>query len=711
MPKFEFKNQVELQPYCFDFHSHLNGILPVESKLTPTAAYEHSSTETKISIDQNDELSMLGFIKRTPSFQGKKQDDDARLALFRSAVEYLAKKDNLPVSRYTPTLVRGECAAENVYIACVILADLLHTDSAHRNPSQPAFYQAILRLCDQYKDKAEQLPSEAREIIRHFNHKIYSANKYTPFDDCYELRSAVTDSEPKYLWEMMTLAFQTAQGVQYSQIATSLSSIKKISSLVSNYNSKHGTQHKLLAHTPHGYTDKNQLEKNLTEITEYITDKNAGDAIIGIDILGQENSIADHETILNIIHSKLKEKSNSVNNKKVTLHIHAGEGSAHTLDNRSVAGYWFMHNPDTADKADEFFHAFSRYILRAYRNTTAQRASKRSQAERWSSVEQDNNPDGKGVSRLFDELFHYNQFIFNGTACRRFDISSPATRALVQYHGKRNMAALEKALESESGSALRTNDHLAIRVGHGYYYRDALLDKFDNIHFDCNLGSNTITGTSGLFPDIESYRLNKGIRKLRGMFDSEIFNRLSDVVFPIELEISDIEEKYLLAEKKGKTNSDATGKERNESDTAYDKTTAENEGGKKDESEKNNSFPNQNIEEKLKELIYRAALLGADGQGIEHTDIQIEAMRMAILISSFQAKYIPGTALSLELLIENAKQLNAVARQYWENTVDKPLGKTETRCNTINHFRGQTKPGGSCFIDAVPFHSQQDQKK
>lgn len=142
-------------------------------------------------------------------------------------MEYLAKKDNLPVSRYTPTLVRGECAAENVYIACVILADLLHTDSAHRNPSQPAFYQAILRLCDQYKDKAEQLPSEAREIIRHFNHKIYSANKYTPFDDCYELRSAVTDSEPKYLWEMMTLAFQTAQGVQYSQIATSLSSIKK----------------------------------------------------------------------------------------------------------------------------------------------------------------------------------------------------------------------------------------------------------------------------------------------------------------------------------------------------------------------------------------------------------------------------------------------------------------------------------------------------
>ncbi len=710
-------NEVQLEPYRFDFHSHLNGILPVESnfyhKITQTEGERKTTTE-------NQQLSMLGFVNSNLTEQNKATETrKAHIALFTYAVAYLAKKNDLRIHENSAKPIRGECAAENVYMACII--------NAKANlglgcvPSQ-SFYKGVESYLASFANNENELPEKLYALIRYSNHKIYSANKYTPFDDCYELRSAATDQGNKDLWVKMTLDFQTQQGIDHSQIATSINSVENQAELFFEFNNENKTQHMLLVQTANGYNTTEELKEDLEKIKKKLHSNWGGKGnkiVIGLDVLGQETGIIDHATVLKSAQEIAKEKTDFL--RKLTVHIHAGEGCGSAPHNRSLAGYWFCHAHQAEQHGAEFYSAFADYILNAYHNTCAHQARHDALAKRWNQYTDTKNQQSsaeidKKLSNFFDEVFYHKSLTVRGITCRRYDLSSATTRALVAYSAKRNIIALAEHL-AKNGDQY---ENLAIRAGHALHYRNYLLQRTKpqlklQLNCDTNLGSNFITGASTLFPDIESYRFNKGLRKLDGVFDYEYMEKLKAALLG-----------QISAEKLQEVR-EATK-------------------------------PPKNNDEGLKALA-RSLLIGADGQGMEHTDIQIEAMRQAILLSliAFETpppanpetekekekdeskpvtnekdvsennvngtveKTQPTQTAPSEKTNEGSKGpketfensltgmsslLNEIGGNYWTTTVQALSDKSENRKNTIHTLYINPTSSGAGTVKAKPFHGK-----
>lgn len=682
----------KLEPYRFDFHSHLNGILPVESD------FYGSNGEVG-----NRQLSMLGFVspELNDSFQRQKNELEEKnkelakkenkedkeklkneidklekettlkirkthITLFTYAVAYLAKKNDLRIHGNSAKPIRGECAAENVYMACIIInaqADL----GLGCVPSQ-SFYKGVESYLASFANKENELPEKLYALIRHFNHKIYSANKYTPFDDCYELRSAATDQGNKDLWVKMTLDFQTQQGIDHSQIATSINSVQDQAALFKAFNTDKKTQHMLLIQTANGYNTTKELVADLVKIQEKLCfdwGKDGNKTIIGLDVLGQETGIIDHATVLQFA-KKIPKETNDFP-IKLTVHIHAGEGCGSAPHNRSLAGYWFCHAHQAEQHGAEFYSAFADYILNAYHNTCAHQARHDALANRWNQYTENHQSSAeidKKLSNFFDEVFYHKSLTVRGITCRRYDLSSATTRALVAYSAKRNIIALAEHL-ADAGDQY---SGLAIRAGHALHYRNYLLQRAKptpQLNCDTNLGSNFITGASTLFPDIESYRFNKGLRKLDGVFDYEYMDKLKAALLG-----------QISAEKLQEVR-DATKQ-------------------------------SQNNDVDLKALA-RSLLIGADGQGMEHTDIQIEAMRQAILLSLIEFETIwssPSEDQFKDSLLNMSLILNKVGENYWTTTVQALSDKSDDRKNTIETLYINPTSSGAGTVKAKPFHGK-----
>jgi hypothetical protein len=651
----------QLTPYNFDFHSHLNGILPVESKFYGMAG----STQQR-------QLSMLGAVNPNliaNGTDGAAERKKAHIQLFTAALKYLSKHPELRIHEHHSAPIRGECAAENVYMACVILnarAGLGLGDI----PSY-SFYTGVADYLKGIDSVPEPLQLETYQIIRHFNHKIYSANKYTPFDDCYELRSAVTDGseEDKDLWVNMTLDFQTQQGISHSQIATSVKKFPEQAKLFAAFNRAYGTQHGLLIQTANGYNSTEKLKKDLDDIKEKLLANWMQDGTrvaVGLDVLGQETGIIDHATVLEKA-QKIYEAAQPPRPKMLTVHIHAGEGSGSAPHNRSLSGYWFCHAADAERHGAEFYTAFAAHILNAYQNACDHRAGHDAQSERWNQSAAPSESTKKDkLSRLFDEVFYRKSLTVRGITCRRYDLSSATTRALVAYNAKRNITVLAEHL-AQANTSPNTYPYgqLAIRAGHALHYRNYLLKRTGlespQLTCDTNLGSNFITGASTLFTDIESYRFNKGLRKLNGVFDIEYLERLKNSL---------------------------TGTL------------------KPDELKKENA------------CIAQSLLIGADGQGIEHTDIQIEAMRQAMVLLLIEA---PDSNKAQKTLEEFSLLLKNLASTYWKDTVGPRFGEAEEKKlktgtykptfadsgpNTLTTLWLDPSAGGAGFVRATPFHNK-----
>lgn len=712
-------NEVQLEPYRFDFHSHLNGILPVESnfyhKITQTEGERKTTTE-------NQQLSMLGFVNSNLTEQNKATETrKAHIALFTYAVAYLAKKNDLRIHENSAKPIRGECAAENVYMACIII-------NAKANlglgcvPSQ-SFYKGVESYLASFANNENELPEKLYALIRYSNHKIYSANKYTPFDDCYELRSAATDQGNKDLWVKMTLDFQTQQGIDHSQIATSINSVENQAELFFEFNNENKTQHMLLVQTANGYNTTEELKEDLEKIKKKLHSNWGGKGnkiVIGLDVLGQETGIIDHATVLKSAQEIAKEKTDFL--RKLTVHIHAGEGCGSAPHNRSLAGYWFCHAHQAEQHGAEFYSAFADYILNAYHNTCAHQARHDALANRWNEYTKNHQSSAeidKKLSNFFDEVFYHKSLTVRGITCRRYDLSSATTRALVAYSAKRNIIALAEHLV-DAGDQY---SGLAIRAGHALHYRNYLLQRAVpeqakntlQLNCDTNLGSNFITGASTLFPDIESYRFNKGLRKLDGVFDYEYMDKLKAALLG-----------QISAEKLQKVREAPKQSENNDED--------------------------------LKALA-RSLLIGADGQGMEHTDIQIEAMRQAILLSLIAFETPPPAnpetekekekanvtttsngnnedksdsqdteeqTLSTptappqkinsgskepketfkESLTEMSSLLNKIGENYWTTTVQALSDKSDDRKNTIETLYINPTSSGAGTVKAKPFHGK-----
>ncbi|WP_337223924.1 hypothetical protein, partial [Staphylococcus aureus] len=101
------------------------------------------------------------------------------------------------------------------------------------------------------------------------------------------------------------------------------------------------------------------------------------------------------------------------------------------------------------------------------------------------------------------------------------------------YYARTNVVNLCQALASRDADGnsyyrrLLESDLFSLRIGHAYYYRNYLASKFPELCFDTNLGSNFITGASGLFDSLQEYRLNRGLRHLDGYVGTDQLKELS----------------------------------------------------------------------------------------------------------------------------------------------------------------------------------------
>src|SRR5690606_8229331 len=211
--------------------------------------------------------------------------------------------------------------------------------------------------------------------------------------------------------------------------------------------------------------------------------------------------------------------------RRLIVHIHCGEGSGFGADNRSLTGCCAYRSgpPD-----DAYFRQFSRYILAGARAAREKRAAT-PRGTRGTAV-----PIG-----LFDALFlDGGTLAHRGQLLHRFDINAAHEREQAAYNAKRNVMALSETLAANPhGSDLSWYETLtggdslfALRLGHDYHYRSYMGARYPEVAYDTNVGSNAITGAAGLFPSVESYRINRGFRHLDGYIDTDVLQAAGNAV-------------------------------------------------------------------------------------------------------------------------------------------------------------------------------------
>jgi hypothetical protein len=346
---------------------------------------------------------------------------------------------------------RGECAAENIYIACCILQYISGNRICY-DLREPDIYQITRRLLENGSLKSEA----AYHVIAYFNKKLLAANKYTPFDDAYWARGSITDSAGYAdKFNLMSLCYMYASGVRYAQIAVSKNSMKKIDDLIQEFQKKYtGTGYKLLAQSPAVYSNKEKFEGELNSILELFklsADKPKN--LVGIDLLSTENKTGLYKEFFDFL---LKENTIYVFNnyvgpdekpsKKAIMHIHCGEGGGNSENNRSLCGYYLCNaaHPDMR----EFSSALADYAIKCYRKNVARAKERKREREHLKKKDR----DYLEVTTLFDELFQWNNLVIDGLQLHRFDINSPVSRALVAYHGKTNIIHLCDTLDEKKNN-------------------------------------------------------------------------------------------------------------------------------------------------------------------------------------------------------------------------------------------------------------------
>ena len=129
MAYFKLEEPVRFHRYPFDFHSHFAGILPVESNSRWTRDRRVFRVgERQVSLEKGQELSLIGLLMSArgvaPDVDGKALEEARQAAhyeLFELALQRMVRRNPFAATDRQGYL-RGECAAENIYLACLILA-------------------------------------------------------------------------------------------------------------------------------------------------------------------------------------------------------------------------------------------------------------------------------------------------------------------------------------------------------------------------------------------------------------------------------------------------------------------------------------------------------------------------------------------------------------------------------------------------------------
>lgn len=681
MSYFTLEDKVDVAHYPFDYHNHFSGVLPLESDVLwrrEKSTFNHGSST--IEINKNQELSLIGLILASYEISSKNSDnntptpkDIAHIELFKLALDLMIESNpfgELRVEDY----IRGECVAENIYLACSIIQGRLTKWRTEFHIETPDIYQAT-------KDQLTQpYSAEVIEIIKYFNRKIWSGNKYTPFDDAYWARGVIRKKYP-FIYSSLTLCFLLETGTVFTQTAMGTSDFKSLNSTINEFNRNEKTAYRILAHTAHSYTTAEQFLSELKSITNLFSSTKEPSLLAGIDLLGAETQTGFYELFFEHM---MKNETNIKNylkktesTKKIVLHIHCGEGTGISESNRSLTGcFLYTNNKDnTAILSSQLFT----HAMTCYKNTL--RKSNKSLREQKNLSIKETPPSN--LSGLFDELFHTNKLIADSKEASRFNITSETTQSLTSYYAKTNIINLCQALEKpyKNGKSyyewLTDKEIFTIRIGHAYYYRSYVAYKFPKIYFDTNLGSNFITGSSTLFSSTQEYKINRGLRHLNGYIETEKLRKLEERLFfprTNEPESADHNDQNLSKTCPPKVmeaiykyiNShplSCTPPQKNEVATTQVSDIVSN---------------------------WRSYILGADGQGVEHSNMQHEFIRMIAMLTYRQhnsGRRIPVIAIEAiqDLLID-------IAKIYWEETIG-PVGTSiSTKRHTIERLEGFIAP-------------------
>lgn len=702
MAYFKLEEPVRFHRYPFDFHSHFAGILPVESNSRWTRDRRVFRVgERQVSLEKGQELSLIGLLMSArgvaPDVDGKALEEARQAAhyeLFELALQRMVRRNPFAATDRQGYL-RGECAAENIYLACLILAQRFGRTSPPAAIDQPAIYLGTLELLG----ASAVRDSETDQFVRYFNRKIWSGNKYTPFDDAYWARGAIRDRHPGE-FACLTLGFLLHEGISHTQTATGEDEVAVLDSLFEQFNASEKTVYRLLAHTAHGYASEAAFDAELHRILRHFEIQQGQPPqarLVGIDLLGMETATGLYRQFFDFLLGQAAVFRRYLDGKpetrKVVLHIHCGEGTGVSDDNRSLCGY-FLRN---ANALDDFYAALSAYAWKCYGNTIGQGKARLRERENL----QDRDKAPSALAGLFDELFFGNSLTSSGLRLRRFDITSGTTQALVAYYARTNVVNLCQALASRDADGnsyyrrLLESDLFSLRIGHAYYYRNYLASKFPELCFDTNLGSNFITGASGLFDSLQEYRLNRGLRHLDGYVGTDQLKELSlAIAYQGEQRLDPQQMQYVHALAESQSGFDELG-EHLPGTPGWAKPALERFFVSQCalyRSEEDRYFQFEAYRRLFAQVLnWRSYLLGADGQGVEHSNVQDEAIRMALLLNYAAADRhgrVPVASL------ENAQRLLVqLGSAYWEETIGAvDLAGAPHRDRELQRFEGFAAP-------------------
>nr|WP_199045474.1 hypothetical protein [Dyella sp. ASV24] len=704
MAYFKLSAPTKVFDYRYDFHSHFSGILPVRSK---------------------------GEVPSLAAWLDASSPEKGEQALFEQALKFMIDANpfySLTRRADKTNYERGECAAESIYIASVLIAQRMRPEQqVHALPvTDPALYRAALESVKAAVGSFGEDRQWILALMRYFNGKIYSSNKFTPFDDAYKMRSALGDQVKagpdggnKYTdLFRQTLAFLLTQGIKHIQIPSGLGDIDVLDDQVTQFNLANGTEYRALVHTPSAYVGGNKFAEELDALLVKLLN-GALKVTIGLDVLGVENRVANYQVLFNFLRKNMTAlagmRKKGKLSKSVIVHIHNGEGASAAADHRSMIGYYLAYG-DPAP-GTEFYQTLSAYIARCAQTATERRATE-------SVGSRGAKGFGVGIfSRFFDELFLSNSLTYRGCQLRRFDVTGERSRELAAYNGKRSVMALSELFDTPvevDGHAtwyefLTSNDSpYTFRLGHDYYYRSFMAAKYPQIAFDTNLGSNAITGAAGLFPSAESYRINRGFRHLDGYIDTDVLASASaaivdlsgdalsrdemDFYFRLSHERDDMKEVLL-------ENADQIQAFLGQALGPLAQASIESDFEKYVRLV--TAIVGKSIQPSVRYQAmtrvhglyrnWRSFLLGADGQGAEHSDIQDEFVRMIILVA-YELLPVGQTELTTDAFSALQSVIRGIAASYWLVTVGPTSAGAEYSRRNIEKLEGYQAPASVVSI-------------
>ncbi|GKX59724.1 hypothetical protein [Leminorella grimontii] len=707
--------------YPFDFYSRFLGILPLESEYS-------LPKEMKFIVDPNDKNRFITLKQASPIsllwlmlysstkwdipaiFRQKDEaqiealETEAHYKLFMLALKRMEEKNPFSQADYAHYL-RGECAAESIYFASVLL--LTNIGIYKRYPIDSAdIYKVTRRLLE---NGVLKTPNNTL-LVRYFNNKIYNANRYIPSDDALWAREAVLNAEFKDAFYAMALEYIKASGVQYAQIAADVDDVNGLDNLI-RLNDGYGYEnYRLLVHTSSSSLDKQGFDGDVNRIRVLFKEKRekekATTRLVGLDLLSMEHCRRFFDFLLD---SSAPEKFAPLNAQTTVLHIHGDAGCGKADNNRSLCGYYFRNRIDQ-EKDDQFYKQLYRYLAKSHHN-----------AQRFNAL---NSTTGikqeLPLSGLFDELFHYNSLTMESLRLLHFDITGPAGQGQIAYETKRNIASLIETLDKKPTSGAETyyaaltqkSVPFSICIGRACQARSFLSKKYPKIHFDTGLGSRPAVGAAGGCSSAQIYHLDQGVLHLDGLVDTnELQPVMNAVAYAEESAFSP-----LALQKIGAFTDAFNAMSEGEIEKGireYINTYQYDTGimlclvpAMKDIlkeikklDDKIPSCGRKGIFLAAFALLHnwRSLILGAYGQGVAHTDIQKESARMALLQTySILHAEVPGL---VEALLPKVSQLIAAAASAsWERSIGK-INHREQRSNlALVKFEGVRAPESIVYI-------------